>query len=321
MNLLDRGLEKESLNEDIRFLELADLNENFDEMELLIEKLRFSKNTEAKQYSEVYSIHRKLAKGELTVNEASKMIGRMDISVPELKVFSELMLLPEYLNLSEYKVMNGIANKIDLDTIENENFFKASYRCRLLIMSANAYLGLGDLKKAQFYAGLTIEHATDNRFLAYGYLIHGNTLLFSDYREAKKSFLKGLEHSEKGKSHYKELRRSLSFLENYYGEKNEYLDYNSLEVGEQQGVAYSFINEGKIAEALQILDRIENEKQNNNLLGFHFFYKGLATKSKDYFFKSVKHFKLSDDNYCVKLPLDELEKLGENKTLLELITL
>ena len=41
------------------------------------------------------------------------------------------MLLPEYLNLSEYKVMNGIANKIDLDTIENENFFKASYVWRL----------------------------------------------------------------------------------------------------------------------------------------------------------------------------------------------
>ncbi len=310
-----------NVSEEIKLLELADLDENYEEMDLIIERLRFSSDSMLNEFGNVYQIHRQLQKGQINRIEASRKLGKMDLKTPECKVFSRLMILPICLQTAEYKLMYEVGNEIDLDIIEEESFLKKSYRSRLLSMLANAELGIGNLKKAQFYASLTVDSAITDNFYASGYLIHGNTLLFSDYNEAKLSFLQGLEYTEEGKFHYRELRRSLSFLENYHGEENIYLDHSSNEVGERQGVAYALIKEGKKSEALKILEELENREQNKNILAFHYYYKGLCTDSKDYFFKSVRYFKESDDTYCVKLPLDELERLGENKTLLDLITI
>ena len=311
---------RQSTLKKVRLLEQADLNENYEEMDCIIEKFRYSIDPILNEFGNVYQIHRQLQKGEINRIEASRKFGKMDLKTPECKVFSRLMILPICLQTAEYRLMYEVGNEIDLDIIEEESYIKSSYRCRLLSMLANAELGIGDLKKAQLYAGLTINCAISDNFFASGYLIHGNTLLFSDYEAAKQSFMHGLNFTEEGKFHYKELRRSLSFLENYYGVENEFLDHDSEEVGEQQGVVFSLIKQGKKSEALRILESLENREQNKNILAFHFYYKGLCTDSKEYFFKSVRYFKESDDTFCIKLPLDELERLGENKALLELIT-
>ncbi|WGE05837.1 hypothetical protein P5640_07700 [Bacillus subtilis] len=117
------------------------------------------------------------------------------------------------------------------------------------------------------------------------------------------------------------FKRNLSFLNNFWNKENEWINYDSDAVTDMQEVIFELINHKELSKALQLLNKLEERDQNENELGFHYYLKGLITNEKEAFFKSVEYFKASQDKLSIKMPLIQLEKMGENPRLLKIITM
>ncbi|MGG3721859.1 hypothetical protein ABET08_17565, partial [Bacillus subtilis] len=76
-----------------------------------------------------------------------------------------------------------------------------------------------------------------------------------------------------------------------------------------------------IEEATEILDELSSRDQDENELGFYYYYKGLISQDKTDYYKSIRYFKKSDDKYFIQLPLLQLERMGADLELLNLISI
>lgn len=190
-----------------------------------------------------------------------------------------------------------------------------------MLLLANCALNQNQLDKVHYYTSYGILNSNVRRITAYSYLAQGNSLMFTDYSTSKRCFLSALEHSTENRERAIQALRSLCFLENLWGKENKWLNYDSDEITDRQEVAHAYIRKGELELAKSILDSLEAEEHDDNQLGMHMYLKGLLHRSKDYFYKSIRHFKLSGDKFSVSLPLLELEKLGADKLVLEVLAI
>jgi tetratricopeptide (TPR) repeat protein len=142
------------------------------------------------------------------------------------------------------------------------------------------------------------------------------------YEKALKYLNEGLKITEKFnlENTKTQIIRSLNFVMNYWGEKPDYLNHNSNEIPDLHEVAFFYIRNSNYKMAIDILDSMNLDSMNELQKGFHYFYRGLIGNSKEYFYKSVTHFKMSGDCFYRKLPLIELRKLGEHEMILNALS-
>ncbi|MGM7720579.1 AimR family lysis-lysogeny pheromone receptor [Metabacillus sp. Hm71] len=305
-------------------LEYADVNFLTELTDKLIIRLKESKNSTSKEWAEVYELHRRLATGQISVIEARDILCDITIKSVEMKLFSKIMFLYPYLNKRDFKSLKETLDYIDLNKINelSSTYLSGSFKCRILMIRANSNVVEANVEDVRENVNECLEITNTLRFIAFGYLNIGNSYIFENYDEAKRNFLKGLEAAGDNPIYRTQLLRSLSFLENYWGKENNYIDKYSDEIDDLQEVAFMHIRKGENDKALEILDAMKN---NNDLteydLAYDNFYRGLITKDKNYFYDSIEYFILTGDKFFRKAPLIELKKLGESDRSLRLYSL
>ncbi|WP_415749583.1 AimR family lysis-lysogeny pheromone receptor [Bacillus subtilis] len=305
----------------VEAMEWADASQRSELTDFLVDKLKNCRNLKCKEYGNVYFLHRQLTKGEITAHEALVASGKLGLKQMETVVFSRLMVLYKYLELRQFDTLSDMAKDIHSELVEKDSFISKSYSSRIQTLLANMSLTQGDLVNTRKHAELAISESDNPRFLAFGYLHLGNSYLFESYEKSKEKLLLGMECAKNHPERFKQLRRSMVFLDNYWNKGKTYLNHESNETEDIQGIIYNHIQNGRNEAALDMLQKLEDQKQNDNLKGYHYYFKGLIDGNIANFYLSAKHFKLSGDKFCVTLPLVELQKHGENAQLLELLTI
>lgn len=293
-------------------LEYADTNNWHDIFDLLIERAT------NKEWTELYKLKKRSQ--SLSIGEMEFQIKKINPKSDEMKIFSKLIMVYKTCDTTNFKLMNKYADSIDTEEME-DGFIKSSFRSRLLVLLANTFLFEGNLYAARYYASLAIIESNIDRFSAFGYLHIGNSYMLTDYKTAKDNFLSGLKFAKPGDNHYKQLIRSLSFLENYWENDHKYTDFQSGCTEDVHEQAFYWIKRNEHEKALNLLNGMDRSALSNGQLAFHYFYRGLISSDKSDFYNSIKYFKLSGDKFFVECPLRELNKLGEDRKIVDIFAI
>ncbi|PCK15507.1 hypothetical protein CEY02_20540 [Bacillus pumilus] len=302
-------------------LEYLDANQLGDETDEMVDKLCNSNNAVSKEWGNVYRIHRMLTKGEIDLTSAIKETGKIKIKSEEMFVFSRMMILYEYLNTGEFGLMKSTSAYIDLSKLK-KGYVKESLSSRFLLLMANVFLNDNNLKALRDYCNkIIIEDVKVNRFQVFAHLTCGNSYVFEDYHQAKTYYLNGLKFA-KNSFHVYKLRSALAFLENCWGVKdNKYLEQNPKNDSDLIELAHHYLLNEQTEKMMELFNKLDSTSMHDNDLGFLYYVKGLFYKDKGCYFKSVRHFKNSDDKYFIKLPLLKLEKMGIESELIDLLAI
>lgn len=329
---IDPGREMEMMSEYIptldpgkqcsrQALEYFSVNAEIEKLDAHIEFiLNNTANVKSVEWAKTYKLQRDAEKGLLNFENLIKSLGSLNLKTEEMKVYS--MIIPMYPRLwnNYFNRLESLSENVFIDKLD-DSFVKQSFHSRLMLLLANCALNQNQLDKVHYYTSYGILNSNVRRITAYSYLAQGNSLMFTDYSTSKRCFLSALEHSTENRERAIQALRSLCFLENLWGKENKWLNYDSDEITDRQEVAHAYIRKGELELAKSILDSLEAEEHDDNQLGMHMYLKGLLHRSKDYFYKSIRHFKLSGDKFSVSLPLLELEKLGADKLVLEVLAI
>nr|MDH3163792.1 AimR family lysis-lysogeny pheromone receptor [Bacillus licheniformis] len=239
----------------------------------------------------------------------------------EMKVYSRIIPMYAILPLKQFGRLKDMSDSVLIDTISNQNYVYHSFKSRYMLLLANCFFGNNEIEKAQEYARHGIENSNVKRIIFFSYLTYGSSLMLDDYEKSKSSFLKGLEVGKGNKIYEQHAIRNLCFLENLWGKENQYLNIQSNEIIDRQEVVHYLIRKGSKQQAKKMLDQLDLMEHDDNDLGLHYYLKGLLESSREYFLESVKYFKLSGDKFSCTLPIIELEKLGVEKQILEIISI
>ncbi|WP_299831456.1 AimR family lysis-lysogeny pheromone receptor [uncultured Metabacillus sp.] len=304
-------------------LEYADVNHLGELADRLIIRLKEAKNATSNEWAAVYELHRKLSTGEYSVLQANDRLCGISIKSDEMKVFSKVMFLYQYLNKREFNRLDETISYINMDLVEgfSSEYVKNSYRARILMLKANACLFDRKLEETRKYVNECLEITDTVRFLAFGYMNMGNTYMFESYDKAKEFFLKGLESCQHRDIYKYELKLSLSFLANYWGKENKYLAEYSDDADDLQEIAFWNIKNGNKEKALEILNSTNKDDLDNFQLAFDSYFRGLITLEKDHFYDSIEYFILAGDKFYRTAPLIELKKLGESERSLKIFAM
>ncbi|KRT92723.1 AimR family lysis-lysogeny pheromone receptor [Bacillus glycinifermentans] len=302
-------------------LEYLSVNQLYDALDTHIENLRVAKNAISKEWGKVYSLQRELDCGKISIEECIRILGEINPKSPEMKVYSRLIPMYAALSLNQFTRLMVMSEDVILNRITTQNYVYYSYKSRYMLLLANCCFGSNDLKKAREYAKYGINNSNVKRIIFFSYLTYGTTLMFSDYSSAKEIFLKGMEIAKGNDFYEQQIKRSLCFLENVWNKENQYLNIESNEIMDKQEVIHYLIRKGNIDEAKRMLEQIEKLNHDDYELGIHFYLKGLIGNSQTHFLRSIKHFKISGDKFSATLPIIELEKLGLDKAILDVLTI
>jgi hypothetical protein len=304
-------------------LEYATITKHEELKKYLIEKLAGAKNIESKDFAFIYELDDKLAKKEISSHEGIELINRKGFTSYEAKLFSKIVLIHEYYNLGLFDIMFDLAKlvNVQLQSINDEYLLK-SYKARLGIIMSTVSLHKGYINETREYSLNILNSEVSNLLKSIAYLNLGNSYIMESYEKSFEYLNEGLKITEKYKFDHVSIhiKRSLNFLANYWGNKPQYIDYNSQEIADIHEVAFMNIRENKMEKALEILNSINLDALTNLQKGFHYFYRGLLNNSKENFYQSITYFKMSGDNFYRQLPIIELKKMGENELLLNALS-
>jgi len=304
-------------------LEYATITKHEELKKYLIEKLAGAKNIESKDFAFIYELDDKLAKKEISSHEGIELINRKGFTSFEARVFSKIVLIYEYYKLGIIDILFDIAKllNMELKSIE-EKYLLQSYKARLGSVMTGVCLHKGLINEAREHGTNVINSDIPYSIKAVTHLFMGNSYIMESYEKALKYLNEGLKITEKFnlENTKTQIIRSLNFVMNYWGEKPDYLNHNSNEIPDLHEVAFFYIRNSNYKMAIDILDSMNLDSMNELQKGFHYFYRGLIGNSKEYFYKSVTHFKMSGDCFYRKLPLIELRKLGEHEMILNALS-
>ncbi|MEC3668330.1 AimR family lysis-lysogeny pheromone receptor [Bacillus velezensis] len=302
-------------------LEYADANKFYEIEDRLINLMIKSSNNKSKEYGKVYEIHRELTQGNINEFEATKRLGRLNIKTTEMNNFARISLLYHYLESGNFAPMDRLIKQVDLSEVKENLFLKSLYQTRVFVLQSNIKLNENKLSECREYAKKAIDSTNIQRFQVFSYLTAGNSLLFSDYNQAKEFFLKGLSASTDNYIYKRILGQALCFLNNVWEKENDFLNTDSKEIIDFQEYAHMLINKKNTEKAKEILEQLDHLEHNDNELAMHYYLKGKLKMDKQCFYSSIEYFKKSNDKFLIRLPLIMLKQLGENEQLLNLLAL
>ncbi|MGX6580079.1 AimR family lysis-lysogeny pheromone receptor [Bacillus velezensis] len=298
-------------------VEYADLNQWNALTDKIILNLCNSKNATSKEWGKTYNIHRKLTENKISLTEAIRETGKCKTA--EMIFFSNAMLMYEYLKIGEFGLMKSTAKLLDFQEI-SDAYIKGLYTSRVSLLKANISFNENNLIEARKYCLYATETTSVDRICFFAYLTIGNSFIFENFEEAKRSYISGAKYAS-NTIHKEMLDGALCFLASFWDKENFWVNYESQNTKYLQLRAYHYIRKGEVDKANDILNELSIREQDENEMGFYFYYKGLISVDKSDFYKSIRCFKKSDDKYSVQLPLIELKKMGADIELLSLISI
>jgi len=299
-------------------VEYASLFEKEGMLDALIKRLSTSTNAKGKEWYAVYNLS--LTADKLNSEQLEEEIDEITIKSIEMKFFTSLLLLKAYINDTEFDVAKKQLKKVTRYFNEiKKSFIKECYEKRFNAVKVSLALRQGDQEKTETLGKEALS--TENRCPLDVYVLMnmGNAYIMHDYEIAMNYFERAVELANKFNDTTRliQVKNSIDFCMCYWKncshdgqEVNEedYSDYNQ---------AFYYISVGEKEKAAKCLESFEEDKMDNLDKAFYYFYKGLLTNERKDYIKSVTHFKHAGDNHYRKMPVIELEKIGEDDFIIE----
>jgi hypothetical protein len=309
-----------------RSLEYAIMNQMPDLLESMLKKLESSSNKESQEWAKVYRYEQQRREGIVNkMNIVDDLYKEQDkIKTPEMKFFSKIVQYYCYYNLRQIDIMKQIMINSEglVDKITDEYIFN-SYLSRLKLIQLDVDLHTGKTNEAIELGEFVISNSCQKNLVFLAHLQVGNANITRSLQTAVHHYSKALSLCEELKItgvNLQLVKRGLNFVNSYWGKKAEYLDLDSRDISDIHEVAFNYISEGNSTRGIQILDSINHEEMSSYQLGFHHFYRGLATKEKKYFYQSVEHFNSIGEKFYKQISITELAKMGENQFVLNALS-
>jgi hypothetical protein len=285
-------------------LEYATIYKLFDLKDYLIEQLKNASNVESNQWAFAYETLRKFNKKEIGGFEAVNSLSQIKYTKPEMKVFSKIVQFYCFYELRNTNMMDALYQDIknDIESIKKK-FVKDSFYARLFLIECSVSLhnkSISDLREKLFL----MESALDP-VKALAYLQIGNSYIINNYEKANKYYLLANEYASGILKN--EVRKSINF-NNILWDKFE----GYLEDGDNSNKLFYYAKKGQLESGRKLLETMDVESLSDYRKGFNYYYQGLLFNDKNMFYKSVEHFNKCNEKFYKKLPLLELEKVGEN---------
>ncbi|WP_425203687.1 AimR family lysis-lysogeny pheromone receptor [Priestia megaterium] len=299
-------------------LEYASLFEKEGMLNNLIDRISNSTNAKGKEWYNVYSLS--LTADKLTLEKLEEKIDKLSVKSDEMKFLTSLLLLKAYINETEFKPAER-----ELKTItrhfENikKGYVKDSFEKRLNAARVSLALRQGDHKRTEELGKEALLNEIRCPLDVYVLMNMGNGYIMYDYEIAMNYFNEAtkLANHFNDKDRLTQVKNSIDFCKTYW-KKNS---YNGQEINEEDysdyNQAFYYISVGETEKAQKCLDSFEECKMDNLDKAFYYFYKGLITNERADYVKSATHFKHAGDNHYRKMPVIELEKLGEYDYIIE----
>lgn len=300
-------------------MEYCSLNDLPEQLEQLVNKLSASYNPLDKEWSTLYRlmIHRK--KRTFPPDE---LLSQVEIFAPkeiEMKIMKEILKGYIYYEMRDYGNLELYINPLEklVEQVKSK-YMRDCLRIRIGLLLNYVNLLNNEIEKSRHHSYLVINQDHFERLKAPAYHHLGHSYLYEDYEKANEYLQKAIELFTKlnqptsvDKSLY-----TLSFIQSYWGIEREF-PFELKGYQEESEYIYYLIQKGEKERAQEMLEQIDLSTVSDWNKGFHYYYQGLINQRKDTLYQSVKCFQLSNDLFHIKLPLQELLKLGEDKAVIE----
>ena len=302
-------------------VEYASLFEKKEMTGVLLEKLKSSTNSKGNEWSYFYKLKEK-SKG-MSSSDIFKEITSYNFKTKEMPIFSNLMLMNAYLYETKYNSAEEMAEMTESLINElKDGYIKESYRKRLYAVKVSLTLRGGNHKKTEELGKQALSIHETSPVDIYILMNIGNAYIMHDYDVAMSYFERAVSLANEFKDDIRlvQVKNSIDFCMCYWkkyshnGEEinqEDYSDYNK---------AFYYISVGNNEVAEKCLESIDYGNMDDVDKAFYYFYKGLLTKEKHDFYKSIKHFKITGDKNYRQMPIIELKKLGEDDILIEVLS-
>jgi hypothetical protein len=301
-------------------LEYTQVNKQLKETHAyLLEALSKCSNKDSKEMAKVYQIDYDVANGKIKPMDGLLIFQSEKLKTTEAIAFATIGRYYIYHDLSLIDSMNVLKPIIEMNISKIEGaFLKNSYEMRLNAITSAVNLHKNNIVQVRDRED-KIEECGNEYYKSLKYITLGNSYIFESYDNAMKHFKKSLELGIK--NDYTNIiiqaQRSINFAQNYWGFCPQYLNENSCETSDLHELSFYYSNLRNEEKALEILNKINIDELSDLSKGFHYFYRGAATKSKEMFFKSLKHFNVAGEQFYKNLPIIELKKLGVEDYILD----
>jgi hypothetical protein len=305
-------------------LEYAINNRHFDLASYMVDKLKNSSNAESREWALIYELNNGVLLNHRNYNSLLEDISEIRVKSHEIKTFIKMLQVHAYYENKMFEIMfqSCVGLEEHVKAIKDD-YIRFCYLCRLGLILMAVNLHLNNANEARRYGEVVLNNSTQDSFRSLAYLQLGNSFVFENYDIAS-------NHLEQARMYCKNLRdggnrlvqvkRSINFLQNYWGKEPQHLDYESKDVSDVHGVAFYLIRQNRYEDALVALDSIDKSHLSNYQMGMHYFYRGLLDKDTNHFYNSVIHFKQSGDKFYRSLALIELSKTGLDEMVLKALS-
>lgn len=306
-------------------LEYCDINSLEEQFTLLVEKLSTSVNPVDKEWARLYEFV-KLFKKDLKDNKSLEgILSQLELFNPkeiEMKVMKQILLGYIYVSSEDYLSLATSTNHLELlvEQIKSK-YMRDSVSMRLGLMLNYVLLYQNKIEQSRYYSSLVLQQDYFETVKANAYHHLGHSYLFEDYHLAKEYFDKAIHLFQKYDLVHslKIALCNLSFLQSCWKIDGEF----TLPLNNHSNVScfiYYLLQKGNKDLAKEYLSKVDVQLISENDKAFYYYYQGLIDQNKSSFYHSVKCFQLSRDLFHIKLPLQELLKLGEDEEVLSVWT-
>lgn len=302
-------------------LEYAELNGLKELRQELINRMIECSNAQSREWAEVHQIDISYLNGEFDFLKSVGKFASIGTKTKEMMIYSQI--LRAYCNLDQqfYDMAEQIVLPLEMMIQEiKEEYILDSFTGRILLILGECYNRKGAKEKARQICNKMINNVKCKKFVAWGLLQLGNSWMLESFDKSNQYLMKGymlsFEFDEKINTN---IKRSLNFLDNLWKKQPRNLDLNSNHPSDLHEIAFYYINHKQFTKAMDVLNKDDLNVITNNQRGFHFYLKGLITNKISDYAESVKAFMKSKDYLFRELPLIQLEKLGVDKGILEVM--
>lgn len=309
-------------------LEYASSNNLRELQAYLIDKMMYSKNAEAVNWAKLYEIdyiynERNLPNSKITVSN-SEMINKIEnfsSETEELQAFKKILQMYYYYENKHITILfetsEDAHHKIEkITNSADELYIKNSYLTRYASIMLGVYLSKDRKVECRELADQVIKSDAAINMKTIAYLQKGNSFIFENYDSAMESYKQGLDMTDKVNERLQlAIKRSINFLNVVWGEPLAFITDDSV-ISDLHNKIHDYLNKGKNEKAIEVLNSINFDQLDDCDKGFQMYYEGIAKNDKASLIESLKAFnKAGKRNYC-NMTLIELEKHGENTSLL-----
>lgn len=303
-------------------LEYCDFNNLPNHLEQLIEQLSVSVNPVDREWAKLYRFIRIFKMKALPLEELLWEVEVFDPKELEMKIMKQILKGYIYTELGDFSSLT-IHTKYTESFIKQvrTEFLKDCYNIRMGMIMNYVYLYGNNVEKAREYSLLVLNQDFFEYVKAIAYNQLGQSYMLEDYEKSQRYLKTAVSLFNKyNKNEYREIAlRNLSFLQSYWKIERDF-PFELVGYNENSEYIYYLIQKGEKGLAGKLLDEIDVSSIPDWNKGFYYFYKGKITGDKNSFYSSVEWFRNAGDRFYLQLPIQELEKLGENSLVLKMLS-